>query len=347
MADQSGAVNQPMPTDGSQHGNIRNAIASGEDYAQNAKNYYFRGLNGPQLLGTFAGPAPVDQGADAPDNWAAGNADAQQPRPNRLSANNTINTPTVGQPFLPQTADTLPKAPAAAKAPVPALGKAGSVLAFGAKIAASMCSPCDMPNSPTNKKHMTGASPAVTEANEHSEEIGKPEVVETEHSEAEAKQPEEGIKSATLGLWDRIRAKKERGGSAAKPGDKDYPDAKSWKKVTAISKESAAPLGIKSAANYGRMLGNMFSAAAPAADNAADLATSLGAKTRSAGLPPPLPRPAKPIEQSVYAVKPGSPMEFPQPPAAKPVSLSGPTAPPPPVNPRRRYYRPPPAPVQQ
>jgi hypothetical protein len=43
---------------------------------------------------------------------------------------------------------------------------------------------------------MTGASPAVTEAGEKSEEIGKPEVVETEHSEAEAKQPEEGVKSA-------------------------------------------------------------------------------------------------------------------------------------------------------
>jgi hypothetical protein len=46
-----------------------------------------------------------------------------------------------------------------------------------------------------------------------------------------------GSKEAALGLWDRIRAKKERGGTPAKPGDKDYPAAKSWKKVTSISKE--------------------------------------------------------------------------------------------------------------
>lgn len=46
-------------------------------------------------------------------------------------------------------------------------------------------------------------------------------------------------KSAALGLWDRIRAKKERGGKPAKPGDKDYPDTKSWKKVTAISEKKA------------------------------------------------------------------------------------------------------------
>lgn len=228
MADQSGAVNQPMPTNGAQHGNVKFHIAQGKDYAQNANYYRNRGLNGPQLLGTFAGSAPVDQGADAPDNWAANNAAAQQTPPNRLSANSTINTPTVGQPFSPQTAAMPPKTPAAAKAPV--LGKAGSVLAFGAKLAASSCSPCDMPNSPTNKKHMTGASPAVTEAGEKSEEIGKPEVVETEHSEAEAKQPEEGIKSA---------------------------------------------------ANFGKMLGGMLGAAKPAAGNAADLAASLGAKAKT------------------------------------------------------------------
>ena len=46
-------------------------------------------------------------------------------------------------------------------------------------------------------------------------------------------------KSAALGLWDRIRMKKERGGKPAKPGDKDYPDSKSWKKVTAISEKAA------------------------------------------------------------------------------------------------------------
>lgn len=211
---------------------------------------------------------------------------------------------------------------------------------FGAKLAASMCSPCDMPNSPANKKHMTGASPAVTEAGEKSEEIGKPPVTETEHSEAEAKQPEEGIKSA---------------------------------------------------ANFGRMLGNMFNAAAPAADNAAELATSLGAKAKATAArtgndvvrinpatgvqetlaraggdlkpawvrnneavargidpktgvrpgsvaptaPPPMPAPPKPIAESVYATKPGGPMDWPQPPAPKPASGLPPTAAPPPAS-----YRP-------
>lgn len=51
---------------------------------------------------------------------------------------------------------------------------------------------------------------------------------------------DERMKSAAIGLWDRIRAKKERGGKPAKPGDKDYPDAKSWKKVTSISEKKSA-----------------------------------------------------------------------------------------------------------
>lgn len=46
-----------------------------------------------------------------------------------------------------------------------------------------------------------------------------------------------------LGLWDRIRMKKERGGKPAKPGDKDYPDSKSWKKVTSISEKSEKEAG--------------------------------------------------------------------------------------------------------
>jgi hypothetical protein len=79
---------------------------------------------------------------------------------------------------------------------MPFFGKAGSLIEFGAKVAQSTCSPCDMPNGPANKKHMTGASPAVTEAGEHSEEFGTPEVAETEHSDAKAKMPEEGAKSA-------------------------------------------------------------------------------------------------------------------------------------------------------
>jgi hypothetical protein len=64
------------------------------------------------------------------------------------------------------------------------------------KKAQSTCSPCAMPNAPTNKKPYTSASPAVTDASQKSEEVGKPPVTETEHSEAKAKLPEEGAKSA-------------------------------------------------------------------------------------------------------------------------------------------------------
>jgi hypothetical protein len=42
------------------------------------------------------------------------------------------------------------------------------------------------------------------------------------------------------GLWANIRAKKARGESTAKPGDKDYPDSKNWDKVTAISEKKAS-----------------------------------------------------------------------------------------------------------
>jgi hypothetical protein len=31
------------------------------------------------------------------------------------------------------------------------------------------------------------------------------------------------------GLWDNVWAKRKRGENPAKPGDKDYPDSKSWK----------------------------------------------------------------------------------------------------------------------
>lgn len=47
-------------------------------------------------------------------------------------------------------------------------------------------------------------------------------------------------KFSGAGLWANIRAKKQRGGKPAKPGDKDYPDAKNWKKVTAISEKKSA-----------------------------------------------------------------------------------------------------------
>jgi len=55
--------------------------------------------------------------------------------------------------------------------------------------------------------------------------------------------------AGALGLWDRIRMKRERGGKKAKPGDKDYPDSKSWKKVTSISaeKQSGTPAWQRSA----------------------------------------------------------------------------------------------------
>lgn len=42
---------------------------------------------------------------------------------------------------------------------------------------------------------------------------------------------EDSIRSLRRGLWDNIRAKRERGEKPAKPGDKDYPDPKQWKKV--------------------------------------------------------------------------------------------------------------------
>jgi hypothetical protein len=39
------------------------------------------------------------------------------------------------------------------------------------------------------------------------------------------------------GLWDNIRAKRERGEKPAEPGDEDYPDQKQWKKLTKKSKK--------------------------------------------------------------------------------------------------------------
>lgn len=43
------------------------------------------------------------------------------------------------------------------------------------------------------------------------------------------------------GLWANIQAKRKRGEKPASPGDKDYPDAKNWKKVTEESEKQAAP----------------------------------------------------------------------------------------------------------
>lgn len=39
------------------------------------------------------------------------------------------------------------------------------------------------------------------------------------------------------GLWDNIHDKRKRGGKKAKPGDKNYPDEKSWKKLTKKDKK--------------------------------------------------------------------------------------------------------------
>ena len=49
------------------------------------------------------------------------------------------------------------------------------------------------------------------------------------------------VSGAKPGLWDNIRKKKEREGKnykPAKPGDKDRPDSKTWKKLIKDSKKS-------------------------------------------------------------------------------------------------------------
>lgn len=43
---------------------------------------------------------------------------------------------------------------------------------------------------------------------------------------------EEFNEKKKIGLWDRIHAKRKRGEKPAKPGDKDYPNEKQWKKLT-------------------------------------------------------------------------------------------------------------------
>lgn len=45
---------------------------------------------------------------------------------------------------------------------------------------------------------------------------------------------QEGDKVRKLlpGLWANIRAKRERGERPAKPGGKDYPDQKTWRKLS-------------------------------------------------------------------------------------------------------------------
>jgi hypothetical protein len=210
---------------------------------------------------------------------------------------------------------------------------------FGAKIAASMCSPCDTPNSASNKKHMTGASPAVTEAGEKSEEIGKPEVVETEHSEAEAKQPEEGIKSAA-GFGKMLGSML----GAAKPAANNAANLAT--SLGAKAKTTAARTGndvvrINPATGVQETLARAGGDLKPSwLRNQEAVARGIDPKTgvrpgSVAPKPPAPPPPPKPTSESVYAVKPGSPMEFPQPTAVKPSSSLPPTAAPPPAS-----YRP-------
>jgi|694.fasta_scaffold01588_5 hypothetical protein len=40
------------------------------------------------------------------------------------------------------------------------------------------------------------------------------------------------IRKLRKGLWANVHAKRERGEAPAKPGDKDYPDPKQWRKLS-------------------------------------------------------------------------------------------------------------------
>lgn len=40
------------------------------------------------------------------------------------------------------------------------------------------------------------------------------------------------VRQLKKGLWANIRAKRERGEAAAKPGSKSYPEAKQWRKTS-------------------------------------------------------------------------------------------------------------------
>jgi hypothetical protein len=215
---------------------------------------------------------------------------------------------------------------------------------FGAKIAASMCSPCDMPNSASNKKHMTGASPAVTEAGEKSEEIGKPPVTETEHSEAEAKQPEEGVKSAAKPDPKAMGQMFSRMLGAAKPAAGNAADLAA--SLSAKAKTTAARTGnnvvrTNPATGVQETLARAGGELKPSwLRNQEAVARGIDPKTgvrpgSVAPAPPPLPAAPKPVGESVYAAKPGGPMDFPQAPLPKPVSSLPPTAAPPPAS-----YRP-------
>ena len=99
-----------------------------------------------------------------------------------------------------------------------------------------------------NKKYVPDNKSDSRSEEKEEEEEDKPKdtiKIPERKEKTEDKDKEELKKAAKqLGLWDRIRAKKKRGGKPAKPGDKDYPDAKSWKKVTSISEKKSAYKGI-------------------------------------------------------------------------------------------------------
>ncbi len=122
-------------------------------------------------------------------------------------------------------------------------GKSGSAKSFGAKVAASSCSYHDMPNSPTNKKHMTSASPAVLEADEASEAI-KPKTTETKHDKSVVTGGKEArTKKAVLGAGTVIGA---LGGAAT---------GKKGKRMLATGRGAVKGLGWDAGASIGGPMG--------------------------------------------------------------------------------------------
>ena len=73
------------------------------------------------------------------------------------------------------------------------------------------------------KEALNPFSQAPSQTNQESTEYSPYLIPDADGAEKEA---------GKRGLWDNIHAKRKRGEKPAKPGDKDYPDAKSWKKTT-------------------------------------------------------------------------------------------------------------------
>ena len=70
--------------------------------------------------------------------------------------------------------------------------------------------------------------------------LAAPNVVSLPYPDEEEEEKKAGSKP---GLWDRIHAKRKRGEKPANPGDEDYPDSSSWKKVTNESEKKAGEEG--------------------------------------------------------------------------------------------------------